>query len=306
MARKQALRQTDRFFMNNCKIANELRKYRDLAGCLNQVSVSGERSRRPASCADYAEYYISENLSYLDMVTANAAYTLMVSAPPQAEFQADAVAQIMSGNPGWRILGKRRSQLEARLQRLAGIQLHILADHDHQVEQDLYEGAFLPVSWVTEGDRTRFRFLPDRQMPLYQYAEDHKQILEVPAARLRDSQEAGQVRHNNNDRMLLLRHCLLQELEILRYGKNKVTQTQLRLLKRDRDGEEFGLHWTLGILDEAKENDWGAVAKKVHASIRQLLTGWQESGWLGPVTFQMLSPREGYGVHLFTPQAGGT
>ena len=89
MARRNSRRQADRFFMNNCKIANELRKYRDLAGCLNQVALSGERVRRPSAAADYAEYYISETLSYLDMVTANAAYTLMAGGPPDAPFQAD-------------------------------------------------------------------------------------------------------------------------------------------------------------------------------------------------------------------------
>lgn len=81
MAEKNSRRQIDRFFMNNCKIANELRKYRDLAGCLNQVSLSGERVRIPSDSADYAEYFISENLTYLDMVTANAVYTLMVTRP---------------------------------------------------------------------------------------------------------------------------------------------------------------------------------------------------------------------------------
>mgnify|MGYP005804210929 FL=1 len=107
MARKSTQRQLNRFLMNNCKIANELRKYRDLAGCLNQVSLSGERVRRPSDAADYAEYFISGTLSYLDMVVANAAYTLQVSSP-QTEFQADAIAQIMAGNLERRIAEKQR------------------------------------------------------------------------------------------------------------------------------------------------------------------------------------------------------
>ena len=57
-------RQPDRFVMNNCKIANELRKYRDLSGCVNQVSLSGARVRRPSDAADYAEYCISEDYDY--------------------------------------------------------------------------------------------------------------------------------------------------------------------------------------------------------------------------------------------------
>ena len=59
----------EQFIMNNCKIANELRKYRDLTGCVNRVSLSDDPE-------NYADYVITQELSYLDMVTANAVYSL--------------------------------------------------------------------------------------------------------------------------------------------------------------------------------------------------------------------------------------
>ena len=300
-------RQISRFVMNNCKIANELRKYRDLAGCLNQVSLSGERVRWPSDAADYAEYFVSRDLTYLDMVVANAAYTLLVSSPPGAVFQADTIARVMAGNMERRIAEKKRRELEACLQKLAGVQMYILADHDHQVEQDLYEGAFLPVEWEERGGRLDFRFLPDRGMPLYQYAEHHRQLIDVPFHRLRDDQGDSQIRHNNHDRMLLLRHYLLQELEILLYQGNKVSEQQIRLLKRDREGNELGLLWVLGITGERAERvkDLAAVAQKVQRSIRQLLDNWQASGYLGNLRYQMLPAEEGFGVRI-APAAEGT
>lgn len=300
MARKSTQRQLNRFLMNNCKIANELRKYRDLAGCLNQVSLSGERVRRPSDAADYAEYFISGTLSYLDMVVANAAYTLQVSSP-QAEFQADAIAQIMAGNLERRIAEKQREELEERLQKLAGVQIYILADHDHQVDQDLYEGRFLPVEWERREGRTRFRFLPGQPMPLYQYAEHHRQMLEVPFRRLRDDQGENQIRHNNNARTLLLRHYLLQELEILRYQKNKVGEQQIRLLKKDREGNELGLLWTLGLSggpEEQTVKDQNALARNVQKTIQQLMDNWQRSGYLERLRYQMLPAEEGFGVRI--------
>lgn len=302
MAKKHGLRPLDRFVMNNCKIANELRKYRDLAGCLNQVSLSGERGRRPSQCADYAEYFISQDLSYLDMVTANAAYTLLRASTPQMVFQADTVAQIMSGRLDWRIAEKRRGELEARLQKLAQTQLYILADHDHQVEQDLYEGQFLPVEWEQVDGKLKFRFLPERPMPLYQYAEHHRQLIEAPLSCLWDDPKNTQVQRSNNDRMLLLRHYLLQELAILRYDKNKVEEQHIRLLKQDREGNELGLLWILGIQgqnEQAQVKDLTALAKKVQRSIQQLLDSWRERGYLDTVDYQMLSPEDGFGVRLF-------
>lgn len=302
MAERNSPRRLDDIFMNNCKIANELRKYRDLAGCVNQVALSGERGRPPADCADYAEYVISENLTYLDMVVANAAYTLMASGLAREGFQADAIARVMAGNMERRITGKKREELEACLQRLSRVQLYILADHDHQVGPDLYEGAFLPVEWESAGGKLRFRFLPGKQMPLYQYAEHHRQLIEVPFHRLRDDVGDNQIRHNNNDRMLLLRHYLLQELEILLYQGNKVEEQQIRLLKRDREGRALGLLWILGIVEDGEEEqgrEQTAVAQKVQKALRQLMENWQQSGYLDNLQYQMLTPEEGLGVRIF-------
>lgn len=303
MAEKNSRRQIDRFFMNNCKIANELRKYRDLAECLNQVSLSGERVRIPSDSADYAEYFISENLTYLDMVTANAVYTLMVTRPNQTAFQADLIGQIMAGNLGWRVPPRMRQDLEARLQKLAKTQIYILADHDHQVEQTLYEGAFLPVRWEPSGDALQFQFLSERRMPLYEYAEHHRQLIEVPLDRLRDNPNSPQ--HNNTDRMLALRHYLLQEVEILLYEHNRVNALQIRLLKEDAEGNEWGLLWVLGITGTSETQtvkDPSAVAKRVQKSMAALLEGWQQSGYLGSLQYQMLSAQDGFGVRMASPE----
>lgn len=292
MAEKNGLRYLNCFTMNNCKIANELRKYRDLANSINQVSLSGEKYQKPADCVDYAEYIITRELTNLDMVVANAAYTVMTAAPDDS-FQAETIARVMAGNPERRITAKKRLELEQCLQKLSRTRIHILADHDHQVEQDLYEGDFLPITWEGEDGRLRFRFRRGETMPLYQYAEHHRQLLQVPFAWLRDD-DGEQLRHNNNDRMLLLRHFLLQELEVIRYPGNRVTERKLRLLKRDREGQEMGLLWMLGLSETGEET----VARKVQTLLGQLLENWQKSGCLEAMQYQMLPPEEGFGVRL--------
>lgn len=287
--------------MNNCKIANELRKYRDLSGCVNQVSLSGTRVRRPSDADDYAEYFISEDLSYMDMVVANAAYTLMSSGSRQA-FQAETIARLISGSPDLRVGEKRRADLESRLTKLAGIQIQILADHDHQVERDLYEGTFLPISWTDDHGRLKFQFLPGEAMPLYQYAADHRQLLQIPLSSLRNDSEDGKNRRNNTDRALLLRHYLLQELEVLKYPDNKVTEQRIRLLKRDQEGHEMGLLWILGIIPDTQEEtkDFAPMAQTVQQTIVRMLEGWQKSGLLQPVEYQPLTAEEGFGVWFTT------
>ena len=157
------------------------------------------------------------------------------------------------------------------------------------------------MEWEDNGGKVTFHFLSGQPMPLYQYAEHHRQLIEVPFKHLRDGEAEHQVRHNNNDRMLLLRHFLLQELEILMYQNNKVAEQHIRLLKQDREGSEFGLLWTLGIIgDNTQPRDPSAVAQKVQRSIQQLLDGWQTSGYLGTLQYQALSPEDGFGVRIFS------
>ena len=81
----------EQFIMNNCKIANELRKYRDLTGCVNRVSLSDDPE-------NYADYVITQELSYLDMVTANAVYSLWRSGEGENGFRAETIGQIMAGD----------------------------------------------------------------------------------------------------------------------------------------------------------------------------------------------------------------
>ena len=301
MTEKTGFWQIDRFVMNNCKIANELRKYRDLSGCLNQVSLSGTRVRRPSDAADYAEYFISEDLSYMDLVVANAAYTLMSSGSQEA-FQAETIARLISGSPDTRSGEKRREDLESRLTKLSKIQIHILADHDHQVERDLYEGAFLPISWSPNRGRLKFQFRSGETMPLYQYAGDHRQLLQIPFSSLQDQPDEGKSRRNNTDRSLLLRHYLLQELEVLKYPDNKVTEQRVRLLKRDPEGHEMGLLWTLDIIPDSKEESKSplAAAQTVQRTITRMLDDWQKNGLLQSVKYQMLPAEEGFGVWFTT------
>lgn len=275
--------------MNNCKIANELRKYRDLTGCINRVRLSDDPE-------NFAEYVITGEVSYLDMVTANAVYSLWRSAEGINGFRAETVAQVMAGDASRRLRPKKQEEIEAQLQRLAGIELYILADHDQQAKQQVYEGPLLPLEWETDRSRPRFYFRPLVPMPLYQYAEERNQLIRVSLRQLQDDQQTGQTRRNNNDRTLLLRHYLLQELEILRYPSNRVEKREIRLLKQDEAGEEYGLLWTLGLLEEGKNPL--VTARNVQQTIVQLLDNWRRGGYVTTEQYELLSMEKGYGVTL--------
>lgn len=279
----------EQFLMNNCKIANELRKYRDLTGCVNRVSLSDDPK-------NYADYVITKEVSYLDMVTANAVYSLWRSGEGDNGFRAETIGQIMAGDMDRRLRPEKQDEMEERLQRLSETELYILADHDQQAKQKVYEGPLLPLTWESGKSRLRFRFRQDGQMPLYQYAEERNQLLRLPVSLLRDDETLGQTRLNNNDRTLLLRHCLLQELEIVRYPGNRVDQRELRLLKRDEAGNEYGLLWTLGLA--AEEKNQAAEAKRAQQTMELLLDNWRKSGYVTEEQYQPLSPEKGYGILL--------
>lgn len=298
---------TDVFYFNNCKIANELRKYRDLANRVNQVSLTGQRVRRPSDAQDWAEYVITRELSYLDMVTANALYTLMEGGIGAGRFQAETVARLMAGDPKWRLAGERCRALEERLCKLAETEIYILADHDHQVEGDLYEGIFAPLTWTGEPGKRRFQFIPGGELPLYQYARDHRQLIRVPANRLQEDKERGQTRHSNSDQTLALRHYLLQELAILDYANNGLQERKLQLVQRDSEGQEKGLLWILGMEGESQNPDSEAKRlRTVQGLMLELLRNWEVAGQLGSVGYEKLEAGEGPGVRLYTLGSSGT
>jgi len=279
----------EQFIMNNCKIANELRKYRDLTGCVNRVSLSDDPE-------NYADYVITQELSYLDMVTANAVYSLWRSGEGKSGFRAETIGQIMAGDMDRRLRPEKQDEVEARLQRLAKTELYILADHDQQAKQEAYEGPFLPIIWESGKSRLRFHFRDEGQMPLYQYAEDRGQLIRLAIGLLRDDEKQGQTKLNNNDRTLLLRHYLLQELEIVRYPGNRVDRRELRLLKRDETGSEYGLLWILGLA--AEEKNQTAEAKRAQQTMEQLMDNWRKSGYVTENEYQTLPPEKGYGLLL--------
>lgn len=279
----------EQFIMNNCKIANELRKYRDLTGCINRVSLSDDPK-------NYAEYVVTGELSYLDMVTANAVYSLWRSGEGKNGFTAETIGKVMAGDMARRLRKEKREEMENRLQRLASTEIYILADHDQQAIQAVYEGPILPLDWEEAGSGLRFHFQPGGQMVLYQYAEERNQLIRVPVDLLRDDRTLGQTRLNNSDQTLLLRHCLLQELEIVLYPGNQVEQRELRLLKRDESGDEYGLLWTLGLLEEGQPP--ANQAKRAQQTIVQLMENWRKSGYVTEKQYQLLSVEKGYGILL--------
>lgn len=279
----------EQFIMNNCKIANELRKYRDLTGCINRVSLSDDPN-------NYAEYVITQEMSYMDMVTANAVYSLWRSGEGKNGFRAETIGQIMAGDMDRRLRPEKQVEVEERLQKLAETKLYILADHDQQALQEVYDGPFLPITWEDGKSRLRFYFQPDEQMPLYQYAEERGQLIRLPMSRLRDDETLGQTKLNNNDRTLLLRHYLLQELEIINYPANRVEDQEIRLLKRDEAGNEYGLLWRLGLMEEGQAQP--AEIKRVQQTIQLLMENWRKDGYVTQEQYQPIPAEKGYGILL--------
>lgn len=113
----------EQFIMNNCKIANELRKYRDLTGCVNRAGLSDDPE-------NYVEYVITRELSYMDMVTANAVYSLWRSGEGDNGFRAETIGQIMAGDMDRRLRPEKQDEIEERLQKLAGTELYIIPGKD--------------------------------------------------------------------------------------------------------------------------------------------------------------------------------
>ena len=279
------------FVMNNCKIANELRKYRDLTGHVNRVFLSSPGARGE-NRGRYADYVLGGQVSFFDTVLLNAACTLLY-AGGRTSFRTETVAQVMAGDPSRRLSKEKRAQLSDDLERLSHIRLAILGE-PCGAGRDCYEGTLLPL----EREGELFRLREGETAPLYQYALDRSQLITVPAALLRDDPKKGQTVHSNHDLTLMLRHFLLQELEILFHAGNRVAARNIRVVRKDGDHKESGLLWCL-TGDEGDDTGGKALSPKGQKLLRtlcSLLDNWKAVGYLN--AYSLLADGTGVRVAL--------
>lgn len=258
------------FRFNNTKIANSIRRNRDLPGYRLSVTVS----RRGAPKPIHAYFVLTQDLGYWDMAVADAIYSLLQEG--KRHFTPRAVLAAAAADPGITVPAGRRQQISSSIDRLIHTEIFISCHEERETSPELqprYGGAFLRAA----ADGKGYRFLDDAPMPLYAYAEAKRQLITVPAAVMGCTKQQPDCRLVNNNATILLRHFLIHELELVRNPNNRLAERVFYF--RGKQSESLWVALEVDIASMSAESRSNLSREMFRKSIT-LMEGWTEAGYL--------------------------
>lgn len=263
----------DKIFINNTKIANDIRKIKDVGGYVERTNVG--QKEQPLMTM----YYLSEHLSYLDMCVADSVYTLSMFGIDN--ISVGQVMRVLSGNMRQSLSSAKKNKIEESLQKLRNTEIRI--DCTEEMTERGFSGekvnmkivrSFLPCEKIS---KTKYH-LTDR-MPLYEYAELSGQIISAPIWLLDDP---GTLQSDTWDTVLIKRF-LVHRLEIMKYN-NDYKGRKIIYFRRSHDGENkyAGLLPMIDVEREkyASKSSWNRKIAKVHMTVTDILNYYKAKKYI--------------------------
>lgn len=181
-AMAERVREIDAVYANRTKVAGELRK-----GIRSGRDVPVGRSR-PGGAVPTVSYRLDgPDLTYFDMMIADAVYTLMKNRVKT--ITAKGIMELLSGDPKLTLRPERKAAVEESLRKMMGCRIEIDRRnsarygfvYSGQGDRTVLSGPFLPLEEKSSG----FGYDPRTLPPLYEYAEIlNGQFYVLPTQRL--------------------------------------------------------------------------------------------------------------------------
>lgn len=283
---RKALYENMNLYINNCKIADYLRKeelyYCDPEDEEDIISVDVGRKHGDKSLQnevitkiklvkeDTEATFDEELIDYFDMVVADAVYSLW-KAEMEVVTPLD-IFRVMSGDANRTLSAQRRDEIITSMDKLSSVYIDIYCEEEMisrgNNKVDIISRKFLPCEkWETsgleeeprEGEKTRksktlIRYYLTDKMPLYEYAEYSSQIIAVPLSLIstdravKDESTIRKVKSDTND-VVLLKHILIRRIEVMRNEKNNTNERRISFIRRNSNGDKkfTGLLPLMGI-----------------------------------------------------------
>ncbi len=282
------------FYMNNCKLMQQL--YKEEFPPMEKQKIGVGKNQ--------AVYFaVKENFtfSYYEKILCDAVYSIWVlyrslrnsvekyEGKQEITFTARDVLACMSGKDDIRIRkakdgqkGKEERLIES-LEKLGKADIGIWWEEERKERKitgisPVIAGKFLPVKRI--GDTGKFRLNLEAGLPVYEYAAALHQMIRIPEMllscgnlELENGETIPALTLQNSDETLMLKHQIIQRLELLRNEKNRFTNRKIRYYYEShrKDGDVDGLFATMGIRKEqfASDSAWAnkkqALDRQVHA-----------------------------------------
>ena len=294
------------FYMNNCKLMQQLYEEEFPPMEKQKVTVGKERA---------VYFAVKENFtfSYYEKILCDAVYSIWVlyrylrdsvekyEGRREMTFTVTDVLACMSGKDDIRIRktkdgrpGKEERLIES-LEKLGKADIGIWWEEERKERKltgvsPVIAGKFLPIRRI---DGTgKFRLNLDVGLPVYEYAAALHQMIRIPKLILSCEEwknEKGEkipaLTLQNSDEILMLKHQIVQRLELLRNEKNRFTNRKIRYYYEShrKEGNVDGLFATMGIRKEqfASDSAWANKKQALDRQVHAMLDYYCNIGYLG-------------------------
>jgi len=263
------LQRVEYFYINNTKIANLFRKEKNIDTTNMQKTDIGGGS---------ATYYINKQLSYFDMVVADAIYTLyrhgFENISPRQ------IMRVMSGNFQQVLSSSKREPIVASIEKLRNTEIVIKENRKNANRKNIsVKGTFLPCIKLQGSQKDKYQLT--EKMPLYEYAEEAKQMIAIPISVYQTKAQS------DTEQMVLIKHYVLHRISVFRNDKNRFNDGKIVFLQGTYNGKEkhtgmlvlvdfvspyYEAGETKRVLDQR--------VKRVRSRVKKILDYYKEIGWI--------------------------
>lgn len=295
-----------KFYINNCKVMQELYKKNIPAKKLQEVQVGNEK--KPIIC----KFALRQSLefTYFDKIVCDAVYTIWLFHQNNVSqkgkgfmiLRPSEVLGFMSGARNIRarktaseesVTGSREARIIATLEKLGNTEIAIDWKQDLEVrklkkESPRIGGPMIPVKRI-EGTN-HFKLNLDWPLPLYYYASKLNQIINIPMEYLtcgkweNGEQTIPALKLANTDEVIMLKHILLQRLEMIRNSKNNFRNVSIRYyyLSHKKAGVVEGILPLMGILQNqyASDSSWSNKKQDIHKKVCRIMDYYRAIGYV--------------------------
>lgn len=274
-------------FINNTKIANEIRTGKAKIGCVNDCVVSSRNQEEKI----ITEYTISAPLSRFDCDVADAVYSIYKRG--EAEISLRSILHELSGDNSQTLNQSYKEEITNSLNKLISTEIKIDCTDEmrernviSEKETKTFSGKFLDII-PSDKKQGHYYFKPRTSirkiMPLYGYGETTTQIIRFPSYLLYMNKTVSDTKEN-----ITIKRFLIQRFEIIRNDKNnfKIKNSIKKIkcnISIDKTGGESICSYC-GV--DISSNDYQSVAawknkyRTVQKNVEKILSYYKKTGYI--------------------------
>lgn len=274
-------------YINNTKIANEIRTGKAKINCINNCVISA----RNQGAETVTNYTISKPLSRFDCDVADAIYSIYKRDEDKLSLRS--ILHELSGDKNQTLNQSFKDEIENSINKLSSTKIEIDCTGEmrergviNENETKSFSGKFLDII-PSDKKQGHYYFKPRtplrKFMPLYGYAEAATQVIRFPSSLLNLNKTVSDTKEN-----ITIKRFLIQRFEIIRNDnnnfkmKNNMKKIKCSLIVDRTGGESLCSYCGVNISsnDYQSVSAWKNKYRTVQKNVAKILNYYKKAGYI--------------------------